>query len=81
MKGLQQRVQDPPLQLRGEPSVCPGLWAPRPLLTQRGGGWPQDASECNLLLLAPSWPSSIVRGGQLACSLWIPPCCWEEAKP
>lgn len=38
MKGLQQRVQDPPLQLRGEPSVCPGPWAPRPLLTRRGGG-------------------------------------------
>ena len=81
MKGLQQRVQDPPLQLRGEQSVCPGPWAPKASSGLAGWGWPQDASECSLLLLALSWPRSIGRGGQLPCSLWIPPCCWEEAKP
>lgn len=61
MKGLQQRVQDPPLQLRGKGAVClPWPWwvpplGPRSTPEQWQDGWlPQDATGCSLLLAAAS---------------------------
>lgn len=61
MKGLQQRVQDPPLQLRGEGSgLAPGL-RPGPLPAPLGVGGLGRGALCSSQLWAE--PSSVGRAG------------------